>query len=327
MGEPQTEEKSAPTIEEVCEALTETGKKRLLHSIVRMPCHTLRASSIGHPCDRFLYYSQANWEDRALHDEYLQGIFEEGNEHEKIVLKDLMQDCFDNGWFLVGQQQHFHDKRYNISGHIDAAISTGSQTYPVEIKSSAPWIWDTIRTEQDLREHKMLHVRNYFAQMQTYLFLHAVEVGVIVFKNKQNGLRRFVPVSLDLGFMETILKKAERIKSALEMQVVPDRSLDLDICPQCPFKAICQPALDDALPRYDETALLLALESKDDFKEAHQMYESANKVAKAIIDRHTETKFMAGPYLITRTWTPEKEVPAKTRSGYWTNRAEKVDEI
>ena len=43
------------------------------------PCNNLRASNIGHPCERYLYLLIKHWDEQEPHDYGLQNIFDLGN--------------------------------------------------------------------------------------------------------------------------------------------------------------------------------------------------------------------------------------------------------
>ena len=53
------------------------------------PCEHLRASNVGHPCERYLYLLIRSWEELIPHDEGLQNIFDLGNSIEAYTIKKL----------------------------------------------------------------------------------------------------------------------------------------------------------------------------------------------------------------------------------------------
>ena len=59
------------------------------------PCNNLRASNVGHPCERYLYLSIKNWEDKKLHNETTQCIFDLGNKIEEYVIQTLKDAGFE----------------------------------------------------------------------------------------------------------------------------------------------------------------------------------------------------------------------------------------
>ena len=53
------------------------------------PCNNLRASNIGHPCERYLYLLIRHWDEQEPHDEGLQNIFDFGNSVEEYTIRKL----------------------------------------------------------------------------------------------------------------------------------------------------------------------------------------------------------------------------------------------
>ena len=53
------------------------------------PCNNLRASNIGHPCERYLYLLIRHWDEQEPHDYGLQNIFDLGNSIEDYTINKL----------------------------------------------------------------------------------------------------------------------------------------------------------------------------------------------------------------------------------------------
>lgn len=85
------------------------------------PQHANRASSLGGPCVRELVYCRSHWDKAVLHDVDTQLILDEGEIHEKAVLRDLE----DAGFVVVEQQISLEWPEHQITGHMDAAIIFG----------------------------------------------------------------------------------------------------------------------------------------------------------------------------------------------------------
>src|SRR5207253_3226837 len=100
-----------------------------------------RASGIGHPCDRHLFYSRTVPADmRIAHTSTLQAIFELGKDMEKIAVRRLE----DMGAEIVQRGRDYTDRKYEISGHVDAKIRMPSWPRPLitEIKGLNPYTGD-----------------------------------------------------------------------------------------------------------------------------------------------------------------------------------------
>ena len=59
------------------------------------PARNLRASSIGHPCERYLYLSIKHWEEVKPHDVGLQNIFDLGNTLEEHTINNIKEAGFE----------------------------------------------------------------------------------------------------------------------------------------------------------------------------------------------------------------------------------------
>jgi hypothetical protein len=114
------------------------------------------------------------------------------------------------GYEVVEAESNFRDLRLDMTGSIDGKIilpvAGHHHRYPVEIKSvqsdgpATEWEWQ--RSESDF-------LRNWYTQLQDYLFLTATEGGFGLFKNKQNGLWTVCAVMLDYAFMEDVCQRAK----------------------------------------------------------------------------------------------------------------------
>jgi len=145
------------------------------------PHRSNRASEAGHPCIRFLVLSRLKPELKELHDLGLQRIFDEGNLHERAVLREIE----DAGLEVVEQQRPFEWKKFQLTGRIDAQINVNGSMVPLEIKSCSPNIFRAIR-DLDPKEFitsKYSWVRRYPAQIMCYCLMAEKEAGIILFKN------------------------------------------------------------------------------------------------------------------------------------------------
>lgn len=201
------------------------------------PCHTNRASGLGHPCERKLVYDRLNWQEALKPDVGLQLIFNEGNLQEQAVIR-LLQD---SGYKITESQRAFAWDKYKITAHLDGFIEINGESYPLEVKSASPYSFEKINSVSDIRSSRYHFMRGYFDQMQVYLLLSNKQSGIIVFKNKVNGRLKVVPIELDYDYSELLIKKAERINAFVEKKEYPERIKDRDVCQSCPFRQICLP--------------------------------------------------------------------------------------
>jgi len=198
------------------------------------PCNTNRASEIGHECDRYLVFSRTR-SDKKLHGLDSEYIFREGNYQEAAVLNLLTEA----GFSVVEQQRPFEWKRYQLTGHVDGKIIIENEAIPIEIKSMAPWIWDSIKTLDDMMNSKYPWIRKYPAQLTMYEMMDEKELAIFLTKNKSTGRIREIPITLDYSYAEFLVQKCERINEAIATHTIPEPITWCDTCDKCPFNHVC----------------------------------------------------------------------------------------
>ncbi len=304
---------------QIAETISEKLLEHAKSKIKIWPQHVNRASSCGHPCERFLFYSRARWNERTLHDVNLQMIFDEGNIHEESVLKRLKESDIQ----VVEQQRPFEWKELELTGHIDCGIVLDGKSYPAEIKSMSPFSFEKTNSIDDMKNSKYVYMRGYPSQMYMYLLMKEMEDGLFILKNKVNGRIRILDVPLDYEAADAIVKKLERVNAALKANKEPDWIKDAGVCGECGFKHICLPTL-----QYGE-GVAVGSEKLIQLIEEQEELESKLVEPKAIKKRLEEVKelikdmtkdkesIIAGNYLISGKWVERKGFEVKP-SRYWT---------
>ena len=269
------------------------------------PCHTNRASSIGHPCTRFLVLSRVAWDKVAPYDWGLQLIFREGNNQEKAIIRDLE----DAGFNVIEQQRAFMMKDLNISGHIDGKILLDGYAYPFDAKSMSPFIFQAVKSMDDMMRHRYVHLRKYPAQIMSYLLLDEKETGLFILKNKTNGMIRPVQVFLDYQYMDGILKKVEIVNQHVAANTLPEHHEDKTVCEDCNFAHICLPERGSGVHFQDAGSVI---ELVDEFIALKKDLEAADVKGKSkrideikdLLKTITEDKPVSavGEYLIFGKW-------------------------
>lgn len=252
------------------------------------PCHTNRASQIGSSCERMLVYYRVAWEKQIPPTPRLQLIFNEGDLQEGAVLSLLQASGFE-----VYEQQAAHfDRKANLSAHLDAVLQdpkgeiNAGKPFPVDVKSMAPNIWDIIESQASFQKRPWL--KKYPAQIHVYAFFKGMERGCLICKNKSTGEIKEVWFDLDIDFVDEILKKCDRINSAVLKwdgtdegmeKVLPDRIDDLDECKMCPFRLMCRPRIDFTAPlKIEDDPKAIELISKhESLSEAAGEYGSVHR--------------------------------------------------
>lgn len=267
-----------------------------------------RASSIGHPCDRFLFYERTDNQQRAPHDEDTQSIFDVGNEYENYTLRELEE----SGIRIVQRGRDFVDRRLELSGHIDARLYLPELNLEVqaEIKSLNPYTWERIETYADILNAKEVWLRRYPAQLQTYLFLSSEEIGVFILVNKSTGKPKVIAVPLDYAYAESLIQKAERVRDAVKADVAPDRLAGQpQVCGRCPFKALCCPPIENPGVQFLDDEVAVLLDRRAELDAAASEYDAIEKQLKTMVVKPGE--YLAGRWVIVAKEVDKKAFSVK----------------
>lgn len=288
-------------------------------TIKQYPVHVNRASSLGHPCTRFLVFDRTRWAEKTLHGPGLQMIFDLGNDIEDRVLRDLK----DAGVAVVEQQRPFSWSEYKISGHIDAKVLIDGGVYPIEIKSMSPFAFDKVNSVDDMKASKYHYMRSYPAQMTLYLLMGNKEVGYFILKNKVNGRMKEVRMDLDYSLGESLLQKASAINAHVAGGTVPDPiEWDDNTCSECGYLHICTPdRIGKEIEVVDDVELEDMLSRRDALLAVHKEYEAIDKELKEVVKERE--KILCGNYLITGKWQERGEYTVKP-TRFWVTKVAKV---
>lgn len=272
--------------------------KAKLDKITVYPCRNLRASNLGHPCERYLYLLISHWEEQKPHDVGLQNIFDLGNTLEEHTIKNIKEA----GYEVITPTQRSWQldvKGGIITGREDIRIKDeNGELLPVEIKGISPFEFDKLNSVDDFLKSKKTWIQGYPAQLFVYMLHFGKEKGFFALTNKLTGETKFVEVPFDYDLGEKYLSKAERIYEALARKEAPEPCDDISYCENCPLAHICGecrriPAdveLDDEL---DE---LIA--KKEQLAPAKKEYEAVDKEIKAKVGERE--KVITGHYVIQR---------------------------
>ena len=242
-------------MQQVAQEMNQAVRQHLRSRSKHSPVHTNRASELGHPCSRYVCYVRVAWQDRELPDETLQVIFDDGNMHERYVIR-LLEDV---GYNVQEQQIPFEWKEYSITGHLDAVLYIEDIGQVVaEMKSTNDHTYQTLNCAADFLNGQWW-VKKWYGQLQLYLLLKNLDNGLFILKDKSPMGRfplKFIPVALDYEYAEGLLRKAEmanKVVAAVEKQremgmtdpadldrLLPDRiEPDEKICGRCSFIHRC----------------------------------------------------------------------------------------
>ena len=270
--------------------------------IKQWPVNSNRASELGNECLRYLVLNRTRWQEKTLHDARLQMIFDMG----KMVEESVMQDLREAGFVIVEQQRPFSWAKYQITGSIDCKIAIDGKTYPTEIKSAAPFSFDSINSIEDMRRHKWAYMRRYPAQLTLYLLMDNKDKGLFIFKNKSTGELKEIWLDLDYDFAESLIKKAETInKHVAEGTLPPPMEYNEEVCPECPFTHICLPKRIGISPQVtDDIELIELLTKYQQLKPIKKQFEDVNDRLKKLLEG--KDKLLAGDFWVTGKWIERK---------------------
>lgn len=286
--------------------------------IRQSPCHTNRASELGHPCDRYLVFLRTRWQEASLHSPELQLIFDEGLLHEQAGSRQLEA----MGFPILEQQRDYEWKEYQITGHIDGKILISDVLRPYEFKSMSPWIWEKTQTLDDLHTAKQPWLRKYPAQVMLYTLLANASEALLILKNKLTGRLKDLLVPLDFTYAESLLKKAERVNAHVAAATTPAPiPWEEAICGTCRFGHICLPeAKREALQFVAFPELEAKLRRRADLEAAKREYDTLDKEVKEVVKG--QTKVVVGDFLITGKEQTRKEYMVKA-STYWQTKIDR----
>jgi len=295
-----------------------TARKQ--QKIEQWPVHSNRASELGHPCLRYLTFLRTRWKEAILHDVDLQYIFDEGNLHERAVLRELD----DAGIRVIEQQRAFSWPKFQLTGSIDGKIVTEqwmidaapeqvrpfmvlSKPLPLEVKSASPYAIEKISSMADMLASKKHYHQKYPAQLTVYNLLEGVEVGMFIFKNKVNGQLKEVFIVLDMEYAETLLKKCEQVNAHVAAGTVPPAiPYSESICGDCKFLHICAPEFrSQAMEVSDDPEAEAKLDRLYMLDPLHKEREELNDWRKEHFKGRE--KVLVGKYIITGQWQDRKD--------------------
>ena len=279
--------------QEVNEALRRSLEKQ----IKVYPCNNLRASNLGHPCERYLYLLLRHWDEQKPHDAGLQSIFNLGNAMEAFTIDTIKAAGYE---VITPTVRSWKIENPLVTGREDIRIKAeNGELIPGEIKGLSPQEWAKLNTVEDFFQSKKYYVRGYPAQLQMYMLHFGKEYGFFALTNKLTGQTKFIEMRFDYEYAEGLLQKAERIYKALETETPPECCDDISVCEGCSLQHVCGecrrvPADIELDGELDEL-----IDRKQELSEAKREYERVDKQIKERVGERE--KIISGKYLITRS--------------------------
>jgi len=278
------------------------------------PVNNLRASNIGHPCERYLYLLIKHWDEQQPHDEGLQNIFDFGNSVEEYTIKKLKDAGLE---IITPTQRSWKVENPFITGREDIRIKDpeDGQLYPAEIKGLSPFEWERLNSIEDFYNSKRYYVRGYPSQLMVYCWKFEKEKGFFILTNKLTGKIKIIEVPFDWDRADALLKKGERIYKALADQsgkTVPAACEDITVCEECAMRHLCSASIERPEMDIDDGELEALIDRKGELAAAYKEYNETNdKIKAAVGDRD---KVLAGKYVVTAKNIERKEYVVKART-------------
>ncbi len=278
------------------------------------PVNNLRASNIGHPCERYLYLLIKHWEEQEPHDEGLQNIFDFGNSVEEYTIKKLKDSGLE---VITPTQRSWKVENPLITGREDIRIKDpeDGQLYPAEIKGLSPFEWERLNSIEDFYNSKRHYVRGYPSQLMVYCWKFEKEKGFFILTNKLTGKIKIIEVPFDWERADALLKKGERIYNALNDKTgktIPKACEDITVCEECAMRHLCTAGIERPEMDIDDGELEALIDRKGELAAAYKEYNETNdKIKSAVGDRE---KVLAGKYVVTTKTIEKKEYVVKART-------------
>jgi CRISPR/Cas system-associated exonuclease Cas4 (RecB family) len=293
-----------------------------------MPVNSNRASSLGNDCLRYLVYERTNWQEKKMHDATLQSIFDLGNLFEDFVLTRL----HDAGLTIIEQQRAFKWEKYNITGHVDGKLLIGDTAIPLEIKSMSPYIFDGVKTINDIRNSKKNYLRGYLTQLNLYCLLDGKENAVLVLCNKTTGELRDIWFTLDYDLGESTLQKAEAINKHVAEKTLPEpMGYNQSVCDDCGYVHLCIPeVIGKEVDIEHDPETIAKVERWQEVKAFASEYDHLDEELKPVLEG--KDKLLIGNYFITGKWGKRTayEIPEEIKEKYaksvpqWRKKVQKL---
>ena len=282
-------------------------------------CNSLWASEAAHDCMRYLVYQQCNWDEGKQSPDELQLVFQEGENQEVQIIKDLINA----GVEVKDKQIGIKIKSANISGKLDCIAicknNQGQESFlPVEIKSMSDIVYNSVNTVADFLKYPW--TRKYYGQIQCYLKNDSwyYPEGYFLAKNKSSGAIKLIKdfdgettIKFNETYWDELVARGREVKKyvntikylrdsiedikastmseedkqteveALEAQIkYPERiKYDIKVCKGCKYENICITDIKGSIGNTIDNAGIL--EAVNDYVTAETEREKYKKADKA----------------------------------------------
>lgn len=234
------------------------------------------ASNIGHPCMFYLWAAQAKWDQAVMPPAERAGIFELGNEFERIA-KGRLEEA---GFEILEQQALIEDKQLHIRGRIDfrlkmsqAAMQNAAflgDDFPKELTRRRGLLCEakglnqndheSLNTIGDMLESSKPWVRKWPGQLGFYVYRSGDEEGAFILTSKITSAQKVIMLRLaDFpALLPDIEDRVRRVNAYLKLgQPAPALPYTPGLCSRCDWAHICP-----TMARFAEPGEAVTLESE-----------------------------------------------------------------
>lgn len=248
-------------------------------------------------CDRQMTYAVLDWDKKPAHNGDLQARFDAGNAIEQQVVGELQRLGFKVTLSQMPVEIKNRKGEVVARGRVDGFIEISHHhSIPFEVKSMNLNIFNSVNNLQDFRGKPWL--RKYLRQLMMYLYGNNVESGLFILTD---GLGRWkvLPMTLDYGEAEAILKRLERVHEAIKAKSYPDRIVyDRGVCGHCSFAAICLPdLLNTEAALVDNPEIEAKLDRREEIKPVAKEYDALDEDIKETF-RGIEKAIVGGKWIV-----------------------------
>ncbi len=130
---------------------------------------------------------------------------------------------------------------YQIKGVADDLLrgEVGANV-PIDYKSCSRPMFGKIRNmtqAADFENAKQIWLRHYIPQMYAYMALYDSPIGILAFRNKENGKKHFIEIAWSSKGQDYLDRLAE-VNAMVSTGAVPE-AIEKEACRKCSFRAHC----------------------------------------------------------------------------------------
>ena len=273
------------------------------------------SSTLGHPCERFLTYQRLYWDKAEPKSPRLLRIYNEGGyQHEAV--RDTLRKI---GFIVQQDETPFPPNSWLIGARIDMKIGlTHDKLRVADIKSCSQFTFAKLDAEYIKYPFNPKHwyLRNSYCQMQIYLLLDDSQEGILIFKNKQSGELKFIPVFRDDETIDWLIERVERVNLAVAKQELLPPNINPS-CNECPYKTLCLPAIesDGCLTAEQNKELDDLLTRRDALRTSRDEYNALDDAVKAMLQSYPQGILVTDTYTINIKETPRPQKQQTIKEG------------